>query len=102
MGFFPKGLDPFKIQTKFKFHLFSGFLIQIRSGILTSSQKQSCPFGSYISPFQVWKFLDIRKIIVWAIGTIWKIIGDIQTGRPTRNSPGPPFLTGHGPHNKGL
>jgi hypothetical protein len=33
MGFFPKGLNPFKIQTKIKFYLLSGFLIQIMLGI---------------------------------------------------------------------
>jgi hypothetical protein len=33
MGFFLKGLNSFKIQTKYKFSLFTEFLIQATMGI---------------------------------------------------------------------
>jgi hypothetical protein len=40
MGFFLKGLDPFKIQTKFNFVWLPEFLIQILLGIWTSPKKK--------------------------------------------------------------
>jgi hypothetical protein len=42
--FFPKGLNPFKIQTKFKCSLVSDFLIRILLIICNPSLKESCSF----------------------------------------------------------
>jgi hypothetical protein len=39
MRFFPKCLNPFKIQTRFKFELFSESLIQNLEGIGSQSKK---------------------------------------------------------------
>jgi hypothetical protein len=50
MEFFPKGLNPLKIQTKFKFDLFHEFLIQIMLAIWISTQKESYSFWIYILP----------------------------------------------------
>ncbi len=42
MRFFLKGLNPVKIQTKFKFELFPEFLIQNPEGFGSGTKKESC------------------------------------------------------------
>jgi hypothetical protein len=44
MEFFLKDLNPFKIETKFKFELIPGFLIQNPFGIRPFFEKESCSF----------------------------------------------------------
>jgi hypothetical protein len=77
MEFFPKGLNSFKIQTKFKCNLVPEFVIQILLGIWTSSQKESCSFWIYLSPFLVSKFLAYGKLLFYIfqclnVESLWK------------------------------
>jgi hypothetical protein len=53
MEFFPKGLDPFKIQANLIFELFPGFLIQNPEGIGSWAKLEVCLLGFYLSPCQI-------------------------------------------------
>jgi hypothetical protein len=48
LGYFPSGLNPFKIQTKFTMDLIPKILIQLLLGISISSQKENCSFRSIL------------------------------------------------------
>jgi hypothetical protein len=48
--FFPKGLNPYKIQASLKFDLFPRFLIQNPEGFGSWAKNESCPFWSKLSP----------------------------------------------------
>jgi hypothetical protein len=63
MEFFPKDLNPFKIQTILKVDLLPEFLIQIMLGIWTSSQKHIYSFLIYLLQCQVLKFLELWKYL---------------------------------------
>jgi hypothetical protein len=54
-------LNPFEIQTNFKFYLFPDFLALILLGIIISSQKEGCSFQIYLPLSKVLKFLEKRK-----------------------------------------
>jgi hypothetical protein len=60
MDFFPKDLNPLKIQIKFKFDLLPKFLIQILFGIWTYSKNESCSFGIGLLSCQVRNCLEFR------------------------------------------
>jgi hypothetical protein len=65
MIFFPKGLNlnPFKIQTRFKFELFPEFVIQNVEGFGSGATKESC---SLLSPKPLKKFHYF-----WTSGRSW-------------------------------
>jgi hypothetical protein len=53
MKFFPKGLNPFKIQTIFNFGLIPRFLIYNPEGIGSRAKNERCSLMSSISPQKV-------------------------------------------------
>jgi hypothetical protein len=53
MEFFPKGLNPFKIQANLIFELFPGFLIQNSEGIGSWAEMEVCLLGIYLSTCQI-------------------------------------------------
>jgi hypothetical protein len=73
MRFLPKGLNPIKIQTSFKLDLFLEFIIQ----------KVICSIWNYITPCQVCKFLDVRRVSFcnFKFEVIWKIFGELENLR---------------------
>jgi hypothetical protein len=78
MRFLPKGLNPFKIQTKFKLDLFLNFIITNLERFGSWAKKEICFIWNYLAPYQVWNFLDPRKIVfcIFKVGVledIWKI-----------------------------
>jgi hypothetical protein len=61
--FFQKGLNPFRIQARFKFELFLDFLIQNPEGFGSGTKKESCSLLSHRSTQKGSPFLDIGKIV---------------------------------------
>jgi hypothetical protein len=61
--FFQKGLNPFKIQARFKFELFLYFIIQNPEGFGSGAKKESCSLLSHRSPKNVSPFWDNGKIM---------------------------------------
>jgi hypothetical protein len=57
IGFFPKGLNPFKIQSSFKLEFLLEFIIKNLFGIWTPSQKENCSFWIYQPSGKVVKML---------------------------------------------
>jgi hypothetical protein len=53
MEFFPKGLNPFKIQANLIFELFPGFLIQYPDGIGNWDKMEVCLLVIYLSTYQI-------------------------------------------------
>jgi hypothetical protein len=76
MEFSLKGLNPFKIQTKFKCILVPEILIQLLLGVWTSFQKESSSFWNYQPHGKVWKiwrtwgttFVFLQVWSSWNIG----------------------------------
>jgi hypothetical protein len=64
MRFFPKDLDPFKIQINFKLDLFFKFIIQYPEGFGSWAKKKISPILIYLPPHKVWELLDLRKMEV--------------------------------------
>jgi hypothetical protein len=62
MRFFPKGLDPFKIQTRFKFMFASEIIIQNTEIFGSWTKKKSCLILNYLPSCQIWRFLDFRGL----------------------------------------
>jgi hypothetical protein len=58
MRFLPKGLNPFKIQVRFKLEVLMNFIIQNLERFGSSPKKKVCSISSYLRPCEVWKFLD--------------------------------------------
>jgi hypothetical protein len=80
LNFSFKGLNTFKIQTKFSIVWLPEVLIQNSFGMWTPSQMESCSFSSYMFPGKDWKFLEFMKSVVsnfkiLALENIW-IIGE--------------------------
>jgi hypothetical protein len=67
MEFIQKGLNSLKIQANFILEFFLDFIIHNPFGIRTLSQQESCPFSIYLSPCQVWKFLENKKYSFYII-----------------------------------
>jgi hypothetical protein len=44
MDFFPKGLNPFKIQVRFTFELVADFIVQPPEGFVSWAKNEKCPF----------------------------------------------------------
>jgi hypothetical protein len=61
MRFFPKGLNPFNIQTRFKLEFVLEFIIQNPERIGSWATKETCSISIYLQPCHVWQFLDIKK-----------------------------------------
>jgi hypothetical protein len=61
MRFFPEGLNPFKIQTRFKVDLILNFIIQIIERFWSWIKKEICSILSNLSTYQFWKFLEFLK-----------------------------------------
>jgi hypothetical protein len=61
MIFFPKGLNPFNIQTRFKLEFVLEFIIQNPERIGSWATKETCSISIYLQPCHVWQFLDIKK-----------------------------------------
>jgi hypothetical protein len=61
--FFQKGLNPFKIQARFKFELFLDFLIPNTEGHGSGTKMESCSLLSHWPAQKVSPFLDIGKIM---------------------------------------
>jgi hypothetical protein len=81
MEFFLNGLNPFKIQTKFKCSLFPKILIQILFWIWTSSHKESCYFYIYLPLGQFWKFLENKKCNVCVLQAWSSLISEKNFSR---------------------
>jgi hypothetical protein len=62
MRFSPKDLKPFKIQ-KIKLELIIEFIIQNPEGLGSWANEEICSILNYLPTCQVWKFLDIGKIM---------------------------------------
>jgi hypothetical protein len=62
--FFPKGLNPFKIQANLIFGLFPGFLIQNPKGIGSRAKMEVCLLGIYVSTCQISKVLELSNIVI--------------------------------------
>jgi hypothetical protein len=58
MEFFLKGLNPFKIQTRSKLEFVMNFSIQNPEGFGSWDEKEFCSIQNFLSPSQVWKFLE--------------------------------------------
>jgi hypothetical protein len=61
LGFFAKGLNHFKIQTKFKSWLLPKYIIQNPFRICICAQKESCSFLFILSPQKVWYFFKFEN-----------------------------------------
>jgi hypothetical protein len=64
MRFFPKGLNPFKIQAGFKLDLFLEILIQNPEGFGSWNKKETFYFCIYLPPYQVLNFFYILKVMI--------------------------------------
>jgi hypothetical protein len=62
MRFSPKDLKPVKIQ-KIKLELIIEFIIQNPEGLGSWANEEICSILNYLPTCQVWKFLDIGKIM---------------------------------------
>jgi hypothetical protein len=95
---------------KFNFVWLPEFLIQIRLGIWTYSQKESCSIWIYLPRGKVWKFLNFRKLcfVIFKVGTfeLKRKIMEYWTrsllGQPTRGSASPPLIWNRATHENGL
>jgi hypothetical protein len=77
MEFFLKGLNPFKIQTKFNFVWLPAFLFKFCWEFELLSKKESYPFWIYPHPGKIWQVLKVRKpcfsiFQIKAVLIIWK------------------------------
>jgi hypothetical protein len=61
MRFLPEGLNPFKIQTRFKVDLFPNFIIQNLERFWSLAKKEICSICSDLSTCQIMKFLEFCK-----------------------------------------
>jgi hypothetical protein len=84
--FFQKGLNPFKIQARFKFELFLDFLLQNTEGFGSGAKKRSCSLLSHWSPQNVSPFLDIGKIVFVNFE-----VGDLEKWIKLKGTEGPHF-----------
>jgi hypothetical protein len=90
MEFFPKQLNPFKIQVNLIFDLFPRFSIQNLEGIGSWAKMEVCLLGIYLSTCHIWKVLELSKIVICIFETgalellekKW-IKGKGWTGRPS-------------------
>jgi hypothetical protein len=62
MEFFPKGLNPFKIQANLIFDLFPGFLIQNPCRFGSWAKTEVCLLGIYLSPHSFSQYFPPYKI----------------------------------------
>jgi hypothetical protein len=77
MRFFPKGLNHFKNQTRFKFYFLLNFIIQNPERYGSWSKTEICSIWNFLSPCKVLEFLELWKypyhiLQSWSFGINWK------------------------------